>query len=155
MTTRFRQKDESLEQYEESLGLPAFEFAENEVKRFLTLPFSALKKLDYEQCAEGVFVLEQFGFHLQRAVNREQSRIRWATESIDKMISGRLHQQPGFKFEERKLQAIRGDDAAQKLDAIRMEHQLKLDRILYVSNRVESVAKALTGLRQAKYGSRQ
>ncbi len=135
--------------------MPTFEFAENQVKKFLTMPFSDLRKLDCEDCAEGVFVLEQFAFHLQRAVNREQERVRWATESIHKNIAGRLHQQKGFAFDERKLQAIRGDEAAEKLDAIRAEHQRRLDRISFVSNKVADVAKALTGLRQAKYGSRQ
>lgn len=154
MAEKHQEWSDKLDDFQEGLGLPKMEFGENQVKRFLTMPFSELKKLSCEDCAEGVFVLEQFSFHLQRAINREQAMVRWATESIHKNVAGRLHLQKGFAFDERKLQAIRGDDAAQALDVIRVEHQLKLDVISYTSNKVESVAKALTGLRQAKYGSR-
>jgi hypothetical protein len=48
------------------------------------------------------------------------------------------------------LLAIRNDDAALKVDGLRIKAQLRIDRISYMATRVENVAKALLDLQQTK-----
>jgi hypothetical protein len=85
-------------------------------------------------------------------VNREQARVRWAEEAVKRIIANKLRGAGSTycSYEERKLLAIRNDDAALKVDGLRIKAQLRIDRISYMATRVENVAKALLDLQQTK-----
>ena len=123
---------------------------ENEAKRILQIHPEVLKRMTRSECGEAAVVLIQFAFHLQRASNRQQSRIRWAEETVKKIIAPTLGQQKGYSYEERRIQAVRQDEAAQKTDDIRVKAQLRMERINYLSTKAEAMSKALTALQHSK-----
>jgi len=146
--------DRILNQYELSLGLPANinPNTASEATRLLALDHSQLPRMSAVECGEAAVVLLFFSAHLQRAVNVESSRVRWADESIKRLIGAKLGHQKGYGYEERRLGAISQNQAAQKLERIRVHALIRQDRISFLAAKVEALAKALDGLRQAKRG---
>lgn len=151
---RLSQVTDSLDGYAENLGLPKTlaGTVENEVGRLLDMAPEVLWKLSGTECGEAAFLLTRFAMHLQNAVNREQARVRWSEESVKKIIAPTVGQQKGYSYEERKMAAIRENDAATKIESLRVKAQLRIDRISYLSAKVESLAKALISLQQSKRG---
>lgn len=116
---------------------------ENEARRLIELSPVILKTMTASQCGEASYVLQQFSFFLQKAVNKEQSRITWAEENIKRVISSGINQVNGKSYDERKIKAISQNDAAIKLDKVRVDAQLRLHRISFLSQKVESMAKSI------------
>lgn len=152
---RLEQLSNDLDDYARSLGFPGKLPAEveSEVARLLALTPGQLSRLSAIECSEGAFLLCRFATHLQNALNREQARLRWAEECIRKIIAPHLAQQKGYSFEERKLLAVRDNDAASNIDTLRVKAQLRIERVSYLSNKVENMARSLMALAQSKRGS--
>lgn len=145
---------DELDAFERASGLPGACPAEveNESRRLLALPPAALKRLTAAECGEAAFTLMQFAFYVQRAVNRQQARARWADESIRRMVAPRLGAVAGHSMDERRLLAVRESDAATRADRLRVEALLRLDRLSYLAGRVHEVARALMSLQKTRLG---
>ena len=116
-----------------------------------------MRALPPDECAEAVVVLSQYAAFLTRACQREEARMAWAADEINKAVAPRLGQQKGYGLEERRLTAVAENEHASALERVRAEAQAKFKRLLYVSNRVEGVAKAYQNLsnvrrREMQYG---
>lgn len=125
-----------------------------EARRVLSLSPLLLKKLGPVELGEIAFVLSQYSHRLQQAVNREQSRITWATESVKKLVAKKVSAYTGYSYDERKSKAIADDDAAQKLESIRVQAQMRVDRVSFLSARASELAKTAMSLASTKRGSR-
>lgn len=156
-TERLAELEQRLEEYEKRIGLPTFGLAEEvqeEATRLLKLTPKELRKMSAVECSEAAYTLQQFSNQLQEAMNREQGRVRWANENIDKMIATVVHQVPGYKYEERRAKAVRANDAASKIDEIRVQAQMRIERLNFRSAKVTDMARTLMGLSNAKQRSR-
>jgi hypothetical protein len=141
--------DKALVEYEKGCGIPDTKF-HNEAEQYLSMTHNQLQKLTAEQCGEAAIVLAQFGFHLQRNYNTEMARVTWADESCKSTVAPALNQYKAPSFEERKLLAIRDNDYATKIDAIRRWAKVRAERLAYLSGKVEFLARALLDLQQTK-----
>lgn len=151
MEKRLEDLDKILDEYEVRLGISQQTLEANEqsvTNEVVNMAYSQLQKLSPRDCGEKAFVLQRYALHIQRAINREQTRVRWTEENIRALITPRLTQQRGTSFEERRLLAIREDDAAKKLDSIRVKAQLRIERLSFLTNRIDSMAKALLNIQQ-------
>ncbi len=146
--------DKILNEYEQSLGLPAGvnQQTANEATRLLSIDHKEISRMSAIECGEAAVTLLFFSAHLQRAVNKEMARARWADESVKRIIASKLAKQKGYGFEERRLTAVKESDMAMKLEQIRVNALIRQDRIGFLAAKVETLAKALDGLRQAKRG---
>lgn len=147
--------DKRLDEFEENTGLQKSiirEETENEVAKLLTMTPGDLREMDAVACAEAAVLLEEFAFHIQRAENRQKTRVNWANARIEKMIAPNLHKQPGYSHEERRAKAISQDDAAMATEQERLNAAVRLDRISYLSNRISTMAKRLAELASMKRG---
>lgn len=146
--------DKVLDDFEKSCGLPSVghKDLETEAKRLLESPPEVTSKMSSEECGQAAITLQKFAFFLQKTVNRETSKVKWAEASILKTISGDILFQKGYGFEERKLAAIKNNDAATKLQSLKIKHELRAERILYLSSKIESLSKAFLELQKSKRG---
>ncbi len=134
---------EKLDEFEVTQGLPetiSFK-AVNEATRLLAIEPAVILKMSKEEKEQASIILRLYSFHLQRLANREQAKVTQAKEGINKAIRGIVAGCKGYSFDERKLVAIAGNDAAQKYDQLRVQAQLKLDRLSYLSMKVMDVAR--------------
>lgn len=144
---------ESLDRYEASLGMPGTVNAQIQKRatELLNLSPSDLEKMSGEDCSMAAYVLYQFSWHIQRALNREHSTIAWAENRVKKIISSSMSAQQGYSFEERKMNAIRNDPGAQAVEKIRINAVLKASRIEYMPSKIEATAKALGFIRMKRH----
>jgi len=153
MTPRDRldKLDEVLNEYEKGLGLPAFiEGQEDtEVQRYLSLGPRDREKLTLEDCAEAALVLGNYAFYLQRALNRENARINWATAVLKEFISGRESQYTG-SWESQFNQAVGEDSYTRKVLTIKRYAQQRADRVNYLSSSVKNIGDIFLSVQRSK-----
>jgi hypothetical protein len=114
-----------------------------------------VRKWTAQNCGEAAYCLRQFSFRLQQAFNRESARVKWCNESIDAIIAPILMEYRGYSFDERKVQAVRDNDAAKKFDELRVKASLRMERLLYLSTKVSEMAKTLEALQFSKRGQQE
>ena len=102
------------------------------------------------ECGEISYILNAFAFHLQKEINKEQSRVNWAQAKIDLKVGDLAQQYKGYSYEERKRQAINNDDILRKLEEIRRYAQTRLDRLSYLPGQVNKMANSLEQLQRSK-----
>jgi len=140
-----------LNEYEEGLGLPKFneQYGEAEVTGYLEMDRRSMEKLTLEDCAEMAIVLDQFAFHLQRAVNRENARVNWATEVLKDSVFGRETQYQG-SWDSQFYQAVKEDGFTRGVAKIQRYAQQRSDRINYLANAVRNRSNLFINLQKAK-----
>jgi hypothetical protein len=136
---KLQRATDELDSFALSLGLPSqlAPAVENEAKELLDLDGAGLRRLSASDCSEGAFLLIRFSMHLQNAMNREGARTTWAKGARLPQPSSMTPRQQGF---------------ALAIEAQRLKAQLRIDRIIYLSGKVEAMARALMGLSAAKRG---
>jgi hypothetical protein len=140
-------RSRELDGWEASLGLPRLPpECSSEASRLLSLPPEAIRKLSGPECSEAAVLLMSYAVFLQRAAGREQSRARWAEESIRRITAVNAASQKGFSYQERLALAVRESPAASELDRARVMALSRLDRIVYVSTKVEGLARAFMSM---------
>ena len=83
-----KQRDQILDEYEKSVGLPQYVKQESvdELESTYLRP-RCNRETGRHNCASISYRLSGFGFNLQRAQNRENSRISWAKNEIKQTIA--------------------------------------------------------------------
>lgn len=137
--------DAKLEDYETQLGLPKMgPFTnENEVTKLFGMTTEDIRAMSRDEQAEAVVLLEDYQIYLQRVMNREQARIDWCNNFIDRVIAKRIMTYKGYSVDERRMQAIRDNDAATKAHEHLTNFRARLTRISFLPNRVDALARSL------------
>lgn len=141
-----KQAGDCLDKYEESLGF----IESNQAFTIINLPFRELNKLTPDLCCEYSILLTQFNFYIQQQINKERSKIFWLEEKIKKIIRSRLNQQKGYSYDERRMAAIAEDNVASQLEDHKIQIQLKLSRIEYLTDKIKNLADKLIELAKFK-----
>lgn len=125
------QIEQILSEYESRVGLNEFKnpLDKDELDNYLTMNRDVLEKFSYEECGYIAYRLGQFSFHIRRAQNREKARIRWAEKRIDVLIAGELNNYNGYGYREKAPQAIKGNEAAVKVERILINAGQRFDRL--------------------------
>jgi hypothetical protein len=148
---RIKKLNESLDAFEHSIGLPSMPLGpDNEMLLLLNLNRQMLRSMTAEDCGENAALLQQFAFHLQRAVNREKAKLDYCVENITHIVAKTVSQQKGWKYEERLPLAIRADDVAIKFDYFRVQFQNRINRINFLAAKVENQSRRLAELGETK-----
>lgn len=143
-----KQRDQILDEYEKSVGLPQYVKQESvdELEKYLNLDRDVIEKLDADNCASISYRLSGFGFNLQRAQNRENSRISWAKNEIKQTIAPLVNNYKGYSYEERAAQAIKENEHASKLNSIMMYAQQRADRLNFLSRSIQNMSDILKAM---------
>ena len=141
--------NKALEEYEHSIGIPVLA-PHNEAERYLNMSHKEMNHLSDIDCGEAATVLAQYSFHIQRAANKELGIANWADDMAKKAIASELQQYRGASFEERRMQALKENEYANKLDQIRIWARARYDKIAFLSNRIEFIARTFMDLQQTK-----
>ena len=155
MTTlqeRLDKLDELLNEYQTLHGLPLQCPKEIEIrgKELLEMVPTQFKSLNREDCAEAALTLSQFGFYIQQTINVETARLHWCEENVRRIIAPLLPQQTAYAYKERESTAMLGDDAAIKLDSLRVQVSFRIARMAYLASKIEGVRQGFIELSQAK-----
>lgn len=147
-----KKRQSELDEFEDKLAIPRtcpMEI-ENRSKVVLNMPPAVLRGLTKEQCCEDAYVLQQFGFYLQKAANREQSTITMADSALRRVVGKHIDQVQGYGLVEKTMKVVRQNEVADKFDKMKTDAQARLDRISYLSQKAEGMSKTLMCLAKAK-----
>lgn len=144
--------DRRLDEYEAGLGIPLQcpPAVESEATRLLKLEPAQLRLLTAAECGENAFVLEQFAFFLQRAINREQVRLHRAEAVLRQLLPHLLQTRREYMLEEKKMMAISESSQCREWECHRMTAQLRLDSLLYLANRISNLANLFINIQQTR-----
>jgi hypothetical protein len=146
--------DKILDDYEKTLSLPEYgascSVQESEINDYLSMSRDQIEKLNPEDCAQIAYRLSQFGFYLQRSLNREIARFNWSEESIKESIADEINNYKGYGYLEKSLQAIKHNDRASNLYKIKKYAQQRMDRLSYLSNNIKNLSDILLSIQRTK-----
>ena len=147
---------EQLNRYEAELQSPALDYEKDEeVDKFLYPKKDWLRSLSAEDCNIGSILLEGHAHHLQRAVNRCKSIMKWAEECLGLVVAEQASKEKGYKYEERRALAIRtlvaeNKPTAMKLEQLRVDYQTRYYSFEYLPTKFEKQADFYKELAQTK-----
>lgn len=145
--------DSILDEYEKNLGLPTYineVISEQEINQYLTMNRDHIEKLTPEDCAQISYRLGQFGFHIQRSLNRELARLNWAEESIKEVIADDINNYKGYGYIEKSAQAIKHNDKANSLNKIKKYARQRSDRLNYIASSIKNLSDILISIQKTK-----
>jgi hypothetical protein len=93
--------------------------------------------------------LAQIGLHIQRTMNKDSARAKWADSMIIKCYEAADNGRYASK-EEKKSELVRNNEYARKLEDIRQYCQARVDRLTYVAQRVDKIVDTLIELARTK-----
>jgi thymidylate synthase len=143
--------NEILDRYEDSIGLRVQQV---DAERYLNLEQSVLSKLEPVELGEACYVLARYSLWLQKQCNRFITDMNWADSNIKVLAARAASNYTGYSYEERKHCAIMGDEYMKKLYSVKVESQKRADRLAYLSQRVDFMAKTLNNLKETKENRR-
>lgn len=148
---RLNKLDSVLDEYESSLGIPAFvnDFHDESVKKYLQLSRDQIEKFTPEQCAEAALLLASLSFHLQRSYNREVARVNWADQVLKTIVSGREQQYRG-SWDSQFYQAVKEDGYATKVADIKKYAQQRADRLTYLASSIKNISDIFLSVQRSK-----
>lgn len=145
--------DDILDEYESSIGLHEYKpdlFSESELNGYLSMGRDQLEKLSPEDCAQIAYRMGQFSFHIQRTINRELARYNWADETTKEVIADEINNYKGYGYIEKSYQAIKHNDRANSLNAIKKYAKQRIDRLSYIANSVKNLSDILLNIQKVK-----
>jgi hypothetical protein len=145
--------DSILDEYENSIGIPKYSTSsieEAEFNRYLNMSRDEIEKLTPEDCGAIALRLNQFSFHTQRTINREQSRYDWSEDTIKNIIADEINNYKGYGYVEKAAQAIKHNDRAQSLEKIKKYAKQRINRLSYLANSINNMANTLINIQKLK-----
>lgn len=145
--------DTILDEYENNVGLPKYRsdtMPESELNNYLTMSRDEIEKLTPEDCGQIALRLNQFSFHTQRTINREQARHDWADDTIKSIIADEINTYKGYGYVEKSMQAIKHNDRASSLNKIKRYAQQRINRLSYLANAINNISNTLINIQKLK-----
>ena len=100
----------------------------------------SITKLTPEEYLNKSITLSQYAFQLQRIINREEARVHYIKNRIDKIVLPRINQQNAFYYNDKRNLAIAEDSVAQILLKEQTIIELRIKRLQFLSGKVENIS---------------
>jgi len=125
---------------------------DDSVEHYLTLPYADMHKLPHWECAEASLLIHMASLHVQSEINHKQTQAKWAEECITSLISRKIttYGTQFTPYEYRRAMAIRDNEAAMSLEAIRVKLKVAIDQAAYMPKQLTSIADAYANLAETK-----
>lgn len=143
--------DQALDEYEKKTGLPTFleNNSHQDIEKYLSMSRDKMEKLTIQDCAEIAIVISSFSFHLQRCLNRENSRANWANNKLKEIVSGKEQQYRG-SWDSQFNQAVQEDSFTRKLLKLKNYAQQRSDRLTFLSSLAKHLSEMYVNLQRSK-----
>lgn len=141
----------ALDNYENEMHFGAVH-PHNDIEDYLTMSRADISALTADDAGEIGFMLAQYSFYIQKTVNRHQAMMNWAEANIKTIVARTIDQYnaPYSTFEEKKMKAIAGNDAAMVFQQFIVEAKKRIDTLSYLSQKIESMSRAMLEIQQTK-----
>lgn len=123
----------------------------NDLNSYLTMDRSQLKALSLTDCSEIAYVLAEYSFYVQRLYNKESATLYWAEKQLLELTCTKLDQFDKYMKHDIKLHCIaKENDVVNKILRIISYGKQVMERLSFLSTRLNNMAERLNGLQIAK-----
>ena len=124
----------------------------NDIEEYLSYDKTSLAKMTDVMAGEAAAMLAQYAFYLQKLSNDENTVCKWAEENVQRIIGPKLPQyrQSYRTYDEMKLLAIYDNDVAKQFEMLRIKAETRVNKLAYLSSRVQFMAQTLIELQKTK-----
>lgn len=120
---------DQLDQWIKALGLPQFQPSNTEVETILGFTRGLLRKTSSVQLSEDAVILAQYALFLQQKTNECKTFIKWSGQVVNRLL---------------------GDDKSKLNHWVRLA-ELRIERIMYLTRRIEFIGQGISNLIRARY----
>ena len=131
-----------LNEYERGLQIPSNQSpgTDAELQSYLNMDKVVIESLDRESAIAISIRLAQYSIYIQRCVNTEKGRIRWAESEINKMVAHQYNQFDQFiKHDIRRAMICNQDSAAFEYQKIITFAEQRCDRLNEIAQGVKNL----------------
>lgn len=118
-----------LDRWIESLGLPYYQPSNTEVEDILGFTRESLRERSSTELSEDAVILSQYALFLQQKTNECKTFLRWSGQVVNRLF---------------------GDDKPKLNEWVRLA-ELRVERIAYLTRRIEMIGQSISGLVRARY----
>lgn len=118
-----------LDQWTESLGLPQYQPSNTEIEVILGFTRESLRERSSVDLSEDAVILAQYGLFLQQKINSCKAFIKWSNQVVNRLL---------------------GDDRP-RLNRWVRKAELRIERIEYLTRRIELIGQSIGNLVRARY----
>lgn len=141
--------EEILENYAESKGVKTKNIKEDVADRYIEMEQENLRSLSAQECDEAAFLIAQKSITIQKEINKQTSINNWAKAILDLKVAKHAQQYQG-SFLQKEKQAISDNDGFLKMEKVRRESQMRIDRLSGIPFHLDKLIKILMDLSQSK-----
>lgn len=132
---KLAQVEQLLEEYEQSIGLNKKDHHKEpdyiDRQTLLSMHPDDIDGLRWDYA--------QYSLYLQKQINKHQSRFYWADHNLKRYLEKISPEYPGWKWEERIANALADNEYSQKLDRLRMNSKLVIERTSFLTNKISTI----------------
>lgn len=153
---KIEEREKTLVGFENSLALPECKAPgdESELNTYLNMDRKYIEGLTSIEAISISVRLIQYALFLQRSSNRETSRLNWLKTELKKTISKNIHNYTG-SWEMQEQRAINDNDYAKDLQNSIVYTQQRVDRLYYLANCIQNLAKQVESLKYNRGGNHE
>ncbi len=118
-----------LDQWIKSLGLPQYHPSNDEVETILGFTREILRERSSVKLSEDTIILAQYAMFLQQKNNDCKTFIKWSGQVVNRIL---------------------GDDKPKLNNWVRLA-ELRIERIMYLTRRIEFIGQGISNLIRARY----
>lgn len=118
-----------LDQWIEALGLPQYQPPNIEIETILEFTRESLRERSSIDLSEDAVILAQYGLFLQQKINSCKAFIKWSNQVVNRLL---------------------GDDRP-RLNRWVRKAELRIQRIEYLTRRIELIGQSIGNLVRARY----
>ena len=116
-----------------------------EVEEILGWRSEVIRALSKDACFQNSFILAQFSAALQREINRQTVRNKWASHNLN-LVVAKEYDNYGDKYVKTDIKigmVCQGNEYAQALNKIILDSITKIEEFSFLSGRIDSMATTL------------
>jgi len=117
---------------------------------YMNLTKEEMKALSVEDLYYGIYALNSLSAAIQKAENAEKSRISWVESELPHLLSKVVSNYKAYSYQERLHAAIKDNDYTDKLYQIKCWSQQRLDRLSYMSTRINGISNSLLEIAKSR-----
>lgn len=144
---RVKEIEDTLDKFEaEKAGLPNRK--QLEAPKYLFMPIAELRKKTPDELAEAAYELSLYSLELDRLINAEEAKKRWAKAKSDEFTAENLEKVgSGYGWNERILIARHNSEPCKILNNFIRDTEMKLSRLYNIPKHIEIISKCIDSLR--------
>jgi hypothetical protein len=149
---RLKEVEDTLNEYEKSIGLSCIKFKERYEEVFLSLDEMSIRSFSAEECNIKAAILLQYELYLQKEHNRHTAVLNWVEHNMKVILGGIVQDFGGAysSFEERKILATHSNSYARELNKLLLKSKNMVDNLNFLSSRVSDLSRSLQELAKTK-----